>query len=82
MVAETAVITHRRYRIDQIKALLEMYWQMVRARRTDEHTWVLHRQGKAAFHISGRRIQVGAAYALRRGYDYVHLYYRDPFRLG
>jgi len=60
--------------------LVEMYWQMVRARRLDERTWVLHRQGKIAFHISGighEGIQVGAAYALRRGYDYMHLYYRD-----
>jgi 2-oxoisovalerate dehydrogenase E1 component alpha subunit len=62
------------------KTLLEMFWQMVRARRLDERTWVLHRQGKIAFHISGighEGIQVGAAYALRRGYDYAHLYYRD-----
>ncbi len=70
------------------KTLIEMYWQMVRARRTDERTWVLHRQGKIAFHISGighEAIQVGAAFALRRGYDYTHLYYRDlafAFALG
>jgi len=70
------------------KVLLEMYWQMVRARRTDERTWVLHRQGKIAFHISGighEAIQIGAAYALKRGYDYTHLYYRDlafAFGLG
>jgi 2-oxoisovalerate dehydrogenase E1 component alpha subunit len=60
--------------------LLDMYWQMVRARRTDERIWVLHRQGRVAFHISGighEGVQVGAAYALRRGYDYAHLYYRD-----
>jgi 2-oxoisovalerate dehydrogenase E1 component alpha subunit len=61
---------------------------MVRARRTDERTWVLHRQGKIAFHISGighEAIQVGAAFAMRRGYDYAHLYYRDlafAFALG
>ena len=62
------------------KLLLELYWQMVRARRTDERTWVLHRQGKIAFHISGighEGIQVGAAYAMRRGHDYAQLYYRD-----
>jgi 2-oxoisovalerate dehydrogenase E1 component alpha subunit len=70
------------------KTLLEMYWQMVRARRTDERIWVLHRQGKIAFHISGighEAIQVGAAYVLRRGHDYAHLYYRDlafAFALG
>ncbi len=68
--------------------LLEMYWQLVRARRTDERTWVLHRQGKIAFHISGighEAIQVGAAYAMQRGHDYASLYYRDlafAFALG
>lgn len=63
-----------------IQTLLEMYWQLVRARRLDERVWVLHRQGKIAFHISGighEGIQIGAAYAMRRGYDYAHLYYRD-----
>ncbi|MBN1565701.1 MAG: thiamine pyrophosphate-dependent dehydrogenase E1 component subunit alpha [Anaerolineae bacterium] len=62
------------------KTLLEMYWQMVRARRTDERAWMLHRQGKIAFHVScigQEAIQVGAAYAMRRGHDYAHLYYRD-----
>jgi 2-oxoisovalerate dehydrogenase E1 component alpha subunit len=73
--------------LDQ-RTLLELYWQMVRARRTDERTWVLHRQGKIAFHISGighEAIQVAAGYAMRRGYDYAHLYYRDlafAFALG
>ncbi|HEC21484.1 MAG TPA: thiamine pyrophosphate-dependent dehydrogenase E1 component subunit alpha [Chloroflexi bacterium] len=60
--------------------LREMYWQMLRARRTDERAWVLHRQGKIAFHISGighEAIQVGAAFALRPGYDYALPYYRD-----
>jgi 2-oxoisovalerate dehydrogenase E1 component alpha subunit len=70
------------------KTLLEMYWQLVRARRTDERTWVLHRQGKIAFHISGighEGIQIGAGYAMRRGHDYASLYYRDlafSFALG
>ncbi len=53
---------------------------MLLARRLDERCWVLHRQGKIAFHISGmghEAIQVGAAAALRPGYDYVHPYYRD-----
>jgi len=62
------------------QTLLDMYWQMVRARRLDERVWVLHRQGKIAFHISGighEGVQVGAAYAMRRGYDYASLYYRD-----
>lgn len=62
------------------EALKEMYWLMLLARRTDERAWVLHRQGKIAFHISGmghEAVQVGAAYAIHRGVDYVHPYYRD-----
>lgn len=62
------------------QTLLDMYWQMLRVRRLDERGWVLHRQGKIAFHISGlghEAIQVGAAFAIRAGYDYVHPYYRD-----
>lgn len=59
---------------------LEMFWMMLLARRLDERAWVLHRQGKIAFHISGigqEAAQVGAAYAIRRGYDWVVPYYRD-----
>lgn len=60
--------------------LLEMYQTMLLARRTDERAWVLHRQGKIAFHISGigqEAAQIGAAFAIRRGYDWVAPYYRD-----
>jgi 2-oxoisovalerate dehydrogenase E1 component alpha subunit len=60
--------------------LLEMFWMMLLSRRLDERAWVLHRQGKIAFHISGmghEATQVGAAYAINRGVDYVHPYYRD-----
>ena len=60
--------------------LLEMYRVMLLARRLDERAWVLHRQGKIAFHISGighEAAQVGAALALRRGQDWVVPYYRD-----
>ncbi|MEN4010694.1 MAG: thiamine pyrophosphate-dependent dehydrogenase E1 component subunit alpha [Chloroflexota bacterium] len=59
---------------------LEMYWMMLLSRRLDERAWVLHRQGRIAFHISGigqEAAQVGAAYALRRGHDWVTPYYRD-----
>ncbi len=58
----------------------EIYWMMLLARRLDERAWVLHRQGKIPFHISGighEAAQVGAAFALRRGYDWVTPYYRD-----
>jgi 2-oxoisovalerate dehydrogenase E1 component alpha subunit len=59
---------------------LEMFWMMLLSRRLDERAWVLHRQGKIAFHISGigqEAAQVGAAFALKRGYDWVTPYYRD-----
>ena len=58
----------------------EMFRTILLARRLDERAWILHRQGKIAFHISGigqEAAQVGAAYALRRGYDWVTPYYRD-----
>jgi 2-oxoisovalerate dehydrogenase E1 component alpha subunit len=62
------------------ESLLEMYWLMVLSRRVDERTWILHRQGKIAFHISAighEAAQVGAAMALRRGEDWIAPYYRD-----
>jgi 2-oxoisovalerate dehydrogenase E1 component alpha subunit len=60
--------------------LLEMFRLMLLSRRLDERAWVLHRQGKIAFHISGmghEATQIGAAFAINRGVDYVHPYYRD-----
>jgi 2-oxoisovalerate dehydrogenase E1 component alpha subunit len=63
-----------------VEARLEIYWHMLRSRRLDERAWTLHRQGKIAFHISAmghEAAQVGAAFALRRGDDYVVPYYRD-----
>ncbi len=58
----------------------EMFWTMLLARRVDERAWALHRQGRIAFHISGighEAAQVGAAFALKRGHDWVAPYYRD-----
>lgn len=58
----------------------EMFWMLVLSRRLDERAWMLHRQGKIAFHISGighEAAQVGAAFAIRRGEDWVAPYYRD-----
>lgn len=58
----------------------EMFWTMLLARRLDERAWALHRQGRIAFHISGighEAAQIGAAFAIRRGYDWVVPYYRD-----
>jgi 2-oxoisovalerate dehydrogenase E1 component alpha subunit len=60
--------------------LLDMYTAMLRARRLDERCWILHRQGKIAFHISGmghEAAQVGIAFAMRRGEDHFLPYYRD-----
>ncbi len=62
------------------QTLLEMLWMMLLSRRLDERAWALHRQGKIAFHISGmghEGTQVGAAFAIQRGVDYVCPYYRD-----
>jgi 2-oxoisovalerate dehydrogenase E1 component alpha subunit len=60
--------------------LLDMYEAMLRARRLDERCWLLHRQGKIAFHISGmghEAAQAGIVFALRRGEDHLLPYYRD-----
>jgi 2-oxoisovalerate dehydrogenase E1 component alpha subunit len=62
------------------ETLLEMYRTMLLARRLDERAWVLHRQGKIAFHISGigqEAAQVGAVFALQRQTDWLVPYYRD-----
>ena len=60
--------------------LLTMYRQMVLARALDRRMWVLNRQGKAPFVISGQgheAAQVGTAAALRPGVDWLAPYYRD-----
>jgi 2-oxoisovalerate dehydrogenase E1 component alpha subunit len=60
--------------------LLAMYRQMVIARAIDRRMWVLNRQGKAPFVISGQgheAAQVGAAAAMRPGQDWLCPYYRD-----
>ena len=52
--------------------LLAMYESMLLSRKLDERMWILHRQGKVAFHISGlgqEACQVGAAFAMERGKD-------------
>jgi len=60
--------------------LLEMYYYMLLARSLDERQWLLNRQGKIAFVISCQgqeAAQVGLAYALEKGKDFVCPYYRD-----
>jgi len=60
--------------------LRTMYRHMVMARALDRRMWVLNRQGKAPFVISGQgheAAQVGAAAAMRPGVDWLAPYYRD-----
>lgn len=62
------------------ETLLDMYGTMVLSRRLDERAWALHRQGKISFHVSAmghEATQIGAAFAINRGVDFVHPYYRD-----
>lgn len=62
------------------ETLLEMYRLMLLSRRLDERAWALHRQGRVQFHVSAmghEAAQVGAAFAINRGVDYVVPYYRD-----
>ena len=72
-------VKHRALALTDEQAI-DMYWSMLLARRLDERMWILHRQHEVAFHISGighEGTQVGAAFALKKGYDWVHPYYRD-----
>ena len=60
-------------------ALLEMYRYMLLARAIDERMWQLNRTGRAPFAIPAQGHEaagVGAAFALRRGQDFVLPYYR------
>jgi 2-oxoisovalerate dehydrogenase E1 component alpha subunit len=60
--------------------LLELYRLMALSRAIDERMWVLQRQGKIPFAVTGQgheAAQVGSAYALRPGEDWVLPYYRD-----
>src|SRR4029078_3768829 len=60
--------------------LLEMYRLMGVARAVDERMWVLTRAGKIPFVISGQGhegAQVGMAFPLRKGFDWMVPYYRS-----
>ena len=62
------------------ETLRAMYRHMMRARLLDERIWVLNRQGRAPFWISGighEAIQVAFGMNLRAGYDWIAPYYRD-----
>lgn len=60
--------------------LESMYYTMVMTRALDERMWILNRQGRAPFVISGQgqeAAQVGAAFAFDRTKDILCPYYRD-----
>lgn len=60
--------------------LLEMYYQMLLTRELGDMFYRLARQGRILYAISANgheAAQVGSAYALRRGEDYLYPYYRD-----
>ena len=79
MDVKGAQVRHESLGLDE-DDLLRIYRHMLLARRVDERSWILNRQGKAAFVISCQGhegAQVGTAYNLRPGHDYVYPYYRD-----
>jgi 2-oxoisovalerate dehydrogenase E1 component len=60
--------------------MIEIYRLMVLSRRVDDREIVLKRQQKTYFQISAaghEALQVGAALAMRSGYDWFFTYYRD-----
>ena len=60
--------------------LLEMYYKMILARAVSIRQRMLQRMGKGSITYSGEgheAAQVGTAYALRPGHDWVFPYYRD-----
>jgi 2-oxoisovalerate dehydrogenase E1 component len=62
------------------RQLIEIYRLMVLSRRIDDREILLKRQQKIFFQISGaghEALQVGAALAMRPGYDWFFPYYRD-----
>jgi 2-oxoisovalerate dehydrogenase E1 component alpha subunit len=60
--------------------LVEMYRLIAITRAIDERMWILNRAGKIPFVISGQGhegAQVGLAYSLRKGHDWMVPYYRS-----
>ena len=57
-----------------------MYRDMIRSRQLSDRMLALNRQGRATFAVTGQgheAAQVGSAYAIRGGTDWVLPYYRD-----
>ncbi|HLZ07895.1 MAG TPA: thiamine pyrophosphate-dependent enzyme, partial [Chloroflexota bacterium] len=62
------------------EALLELYRRLLLSRALDLRAWSLSRQGKAHFVITSRgheAAEIGSAFALERGRDWVLPYYRN-----
>jgi len=62
------------------QTMIELYRLMYTSRRIDDREIMLKRQQKIFFQVSGaghEALQVGAALALRPGYDWFFPYYRD-----
>src|SRR5690625_5811405 len=62
------------------KLLLDMYREMLLARRIDERMWLLNRSGSIPFVVScqGHEVmQIAASFALNKEKDYILPYYRD-----
>jgi 2-oxoisovalerate dehydrogenase E1 component alpha subunit len=60
--------------------LVAMYRTVALARAVDERLWILNRAGRIPFVISGQGhegAQVGLAWALRRGHDWIAPFYRS-----
>ncbi len=58
----------------------DMYYHMALARALDDRMWILNRQGRAPVVYSSNgheAAQVGSAFALNRGEDWIVPYYRD-----
>lgn len=62
------------------EVLTDIYYHMALARALDDRMWILNRQGRAPVVYSSNgheAAQVGSAFALDRGQDWVVPYYRD-----
>ena len=62
------------------ETLHRMYYDMVRARELADRIWILNRQGKVIVVHSPQgheAAQIGVAYNLRPGHDWIVPYYRD-----
>jgi 2-oxoisovalerate dehydrogenase E1 component len=82
MAMEVAVSRERGQESSGLGApqLVELYRLMFLSRRIDDREIMLKRQQKIFFQVSGaghEALQVGAAKALRPGYDWFFPYYRD-----